>query len=98
MGGTFSSFLACVRAATLIFKDALARADHAEKRASKLEEQCKGYRRRLSWVEKDLQVSQLQVNKYILHAKSLQLELDGAKKELASARSDLELAHKNHKE
>ena len=98
VGGPFSSFPACVRASTLVFKDALARADHAEKRVSELEEQCKGYQLRLSEVEKDLQVSKLQVNAYILRAKSLQLELDGAREELAAARSALELAHKNHKE
>ena len=38
------------------------------------------------------------MNKYILRAKSLQLELDGAREELAAARSALELTHKNHKE
>ena len=30
MGGTFSSVPACIRASSSIFKDALARADHAE--------------------------------------------------------------------
>ena len=37
----------------------------------------------LGW-RKDLQVSQLPVNEYIHRAKSLQLELDGAREELAT--------------
>ena len=49
-------------------------------------------------MEKDLKVSQLQVNEFILCVKSLQLELDGAREELAADRSALDLAHKNHKE
>ena len=40
----------------------------------------------------------LQVNEHILRAKSLKLDLEGAKEELTAARSALELAHKNHKE
>ena len=82
MGGTFSTFPACVRALTSVFEDALVRADHAEKRVSELEERCKGYQLCLSRLEKDLQVSKLHVNKYILCSKSLKLKLDGERRKL----------------
>ena len=85
VGGTFLTFLSCVRASTSLFKYALVRADTAEKRVADLEEQCRGYQSRLSEVKKVLQVSKLQVNKYILRAKSLQLDLEGAREELAVA-------------
>ena len=49
-------------------------------------------------MEKHLQVSELQVNEYILRTKSLQLDLESTREELATARSALELDHKNHKE
>lgn len=49
-------------------------------------------------MEKDLQVSKLQVSEQALRAKSLQLELEGAREELAATRFALELAKKNHKE
>ena len=59
VGGTFSSFPWCVRASTYRFKDALIRADTAEKRVADLEEENNGLRLRLSEVERDLQVSTL---------------------------------------
>ena len=96
VGATFSMFPTCVQTSTSVFKDALVRADHAEKRVVELEGQCKGYQLRLSGVEKDLQASQFQVNEYILHAKKL--ELDGAREELAAVRYALELVLKNRKE
>ena len=98
VSGIFSSIPSCVRASHSIFKEALARADQAEKRVSQLEEQCKGYQLRLSGMEKDFQVSQNQVNEFILRSKSLELELDGSREELAAARTALERAHKDHKE
>ena len=98
VGGTFPSFPWCIRASTDRFKDALIRADTAEKMVVDLEEKNNGLRLRLSEVERDPEVSTLQVNEHILRAKSLQLNLEGAREELAAARSALELAHKNHKE
>ena len=41
---------------------------------------------------------QLQVNEFILRSKSLELELDSAREELAATRTALDLAHKNHNE
>ena len=98
VGGTFSSFPWCVRASTDTFGDALIRADTVEKRVADLEEKNNELQLRLSEVERDLEVSTLQVSEHILRAKSLQLDLEGAREELAAARSALKLAHKNHKE
>ena len=89
MGGTFSSFPWCVRASTDRFKDALIRADTAEKRVADLEEQNNGLQSRPSEVERDLYISTLQVSEHVLCAKSLQLDLEGAREELAAAPSAL---------
>lgn len=66
------------------------RADTAEKRVADLEQQNNGFQLRLFEMEKDLQVPSCRsVNKSCV--------LKAYKEELASSRSSLELAHKNHK-